>query len=245
MSGLIIGVTWAVIVAGVGCLAIALVFIVRIIGVSNNLFETTIAVQVDWGLWMVAISSAVLCVTATVVAVQVGKVNEDYGGPPQAAWAGAWRWAAIVASALILLFTIAKASFSPITVNNPQAGRAAPETETRTETEVLPPSTRTETETVSPAPIPVPAPLAVPPNATPCPTNFVDAEFGRSAVGSNVTTCQFAEAVRYQYVNQPIRGQKISLNVYSPVTGETYPMWCVGTRVVTCTGGTNAVVYLY
>ncbi len=229
--------TWVVIVAGVGCLAIALVFIVRTIGVSNDLFGTTIAVQVDWGLWMVAISSVVLCVTATVVAVQVGKVNEDYGGPPQAAWAGGWRWAAIVASALILLFAIAKASFSPITLNNNAASTA-------TQTVTPPPKTETRTQTVLP-PTPARGPTVVPADATPCPTNFVDTEFGKSAVGSNITSCQFAEAVRYQYVNQSFRGQTVALNVYSPVTGQTYLMSCVGSHVVTCTGGTDAVVYLY
>jgi len=227
--------TWAVVVAGVGCLTIAVVFIVRITGASNALFGTAIAVQVDWGLWMVAISSVALCVTATVVAVQVGKVNEDDGGPPQAAWAGGWRWAAIVASALILLFAIAKASFSPITLNNNAAS-------TTTQTVTAAPETETRTRTVLPPP---PAPTAVPADATPCPTTFTDTEFNRSAVGSSVTSCQFAEAVRSQYVNQPVRGQAVTVNANSPVTGQSYLMLCVGRHVVTCTGGTNAVVYLY
>jgi serine/threonine-protein kinase len=37
----------------------------------------------------------------------------------------------------------------------------------------------------------------------------------------------------------------VALNVSSPITGQTYPMSCTGNRVVTCTGGTNAVIYLY
>ncbi len=229
--------TWAVVVAGVGCLTIAVVFIVRITGASNDLFGTTIAVQVDWGLWMVAISSVALCVTATVVAVQVGKVNEDDGGPPQAAWAGGWRWAAIVASALILLFAVAKASFSPITLNNNAASTA-------TQTVTAAPETETRTRTVLPS-TPAPGPTVVPADATPCPTTFADTELSRSAVGSSVTSCQFAEAVRSQYVNQPVRGQAVTVNAYSPVTGQSYLMLCVGGHVVTCTGGTNAVVYLY
>ena len=32
---------------------------------------------------------------------------------------------------------------------------------------------------------------------------------------------------------------------YSPVTGKTYQMTCSGRGVVTCTGGDNAVVYIY
>ena len=94
-------------------------------------------------------------------------------------------------------------------------------------------------------PIPSRGPTAVPADATTCPTTFVDTEFGVSAVGSNVTSCQFAEAVRYQYVNQSVRGQTVTLNVHSPVTGQSYLLLCVGSHVVTCTGGTNAVVYLY
>ncbi len=160
----------------------------------------------------VAISSVVLCVTATVVAVQVGKVNEDDGGPPQAAWAGGWRWAAIVASALILLFAVAKASFSPITLNNNAASTA-------TQTVTAAPETETRTRTVLPS-TPASGPTVVPADATPCPTTFADTEFSRSAVGSNVTSCQFAEAVRSQYVNQPVRGQAVTVNAYSPVTGQ-------------------------
>ena len=36
---------WGVLVAGIGCLAIAVVFIVRILGAPKSLFA-----QVDWGL---------------------------------------------------------------------------------------------------------------------------------------------------------------------------------------------------
>ena len=32
---------------------------------------------------------------------------------------------------------------------------------------------------------------------------------------------------------------------YSPVTGQSYLMTCTGQRVVTCSGGDNALVYLY
>ncbi|EUA28093.1 hypothetical protein I550_4315 [Mycobacterium intracellulare 1956] len=35
------------------------------------------------------------------------------------------------------------------------------------------------------------------------------------------------------------------LTVISPVTSQSYPMTCIGNHVVMCTGGTDAVVYLY
>jgi hypothetical protein len=40
---------------------------------TTDIFGATIRVRVEWGLWMVAISSGALFVTATVVAVQVRK----------------------------------------------------------------------------------------------------------------------------------------------------------------------------
>jgi len=234
---------WAVLVAGVGCLAIAVVFIVRIFGASNDLFGTTIAVQVDWGLWMVAISSAVLCVTSAVVAVQIGKANEDNSRPSQAAWAGAWRWAAIIASAVILLYALVKASFSPITVNNNAAGNqesTATVTATNTMTVPVPaPSAR-------PTPPLGPTPETIPTNSTPCQGNFVNSEFPTSAIGNDNTSCPFADAVADRYVRQPLRATTVTLqDVLSPTNRLAYTMTCTGNRVVTCTGGNGAVVYLY
>jgi hypothetical protein len=46
-------------------------------------------------------------------------------------------------------------------------------------------------------------------------------------------------------MNQPRRSGTVFIYPYSPVTGKTYEMRCTGQRVVTCTGGDNAVVYLY
>ena len=226
------------------CLAIAVVFIVRIMGASKELFGTTIDVQVGWGLWMVGISSAALCVTSAVVAVQIGKVNEDYSRPSQAAWAGAWRWAAISASAVILLYAIVEASFSPITVNaNPPANTES----TPTQMVTVPTTLTVAPPTPGPRPTPAsgPPPEAVPPYSTPCPANFANSEFGTSAVGSGVTSCEFAESVRSQFVHQAVRGRTVTVNAYSPVTQQTYLMSCSGNRVVTCIGGNNAVIYLY
>jgi hypothetical protein len=94
-------------------------------------------------------------------------------------------------------------------------------------------------------PVPADRPASVPTYSTPCAATFFNGEFSISAVGSSVTSCAFAEAVRAEYVNQPRRGGKVTIAAYSPVTGETYAMTCTGGDVVTCTGGNDAVIYLY
>ncbi len=74
------GLRWAapiagvVSVAGLACLVVAIIDIVHILSApTTDIFGVTIGVQVEWGLWMVAISSAALFVTAWVIAVQVRK----------------------------------------------------------------------------------------------------------------------------------------------------------------------------
>ena len=60
-----------------------------------------------------------------------------------------------------------------------------------------------------------------------------------------MTTCPFAEQVRRAYLAQAIRHAVVTVYASSPVTGWTYSMSCTGSRVVTCTGGNDAIVYLY
>lgn len=62
--------------------------------------------------------------------------------------------------------------------------------------------------------------------------------------GTEVTTCQFAVAVRDAYVAGGPEGDT-RLEVRSPVTKKDYTMSCTGQVVTRCTGGNNAVVYLY
>jgi hypothetical protein len=90
-----------------------------------------------------------------------------------------------------------------------------------------------------------PQPNAVPAYSTPCTSLFYNRQFATSAVGSSVTSCEFAEQVRLQYLNQPRRNGPVAVDAYSPVTGQDYWMSCSGSGVVTCTGGDNAVIYLY
>ncbi len=67
----------------------------------------------------------------------------------------------------------------------------------------------------------------------------------RVGVGTTSTTCGFAEQVRKAYVNGGGDGSKTSIRAKSPATGKTYTMSCSGATVTRCTGGRNAVVYLY
>lgn len=62
--------------------------------------------------------------------------------------------------------------------------------------------------------------------------------------GSEVTSCAFAGAVREAYLAKEPKGD-VDLEVRSPVTNKTYTMSCTGESVTRCTGGNNAIVYLY
>lgn len=70
-------------------------------------------------------------------------------------------------------------------------------------------------------------------------------QYSSAAVGSNQTSCEFAGSVWSEYQLAAGSGQSATINAYSPVTGSVYTMSCSGGAVVTCTGGNNAVVYIY
>jgi serine/threonine-protein kinase len=57
------------------------------------------------------------------------------------------------------------------------------------------------------------------------------------------TSCPFAQNVHEQWLSEE-RGEGAMIQVYSPVTGQTYAMNCVrGAGEVTCRGGNNAAVW--
>ncbi|MBF5001421.1 serine/threonine protein kinase [Nocardia sp. BSTN01] len=96
----------------------------------------------------------------------------------------------------------------------------------------------------------------LPVGATPCSqTSTSQGSFGKTATGSSVTSCGFAEAVRKAYAqaaeshgatSAATAETSTSIIAVSPVTGRSYPMTCTSSgKVVTCTGGDNAVVYVY
>ncbi|NDK90453.1 serine/threonine protein kinase [Gordonia desulfuricans] len=91
-----------------------------------------------------------------------------------------------------------------------------------------PPVTEQTTETVTPV---------FPADAVPC-----DAT---SAIGTTVTSCPFAQAVRDAYRGSGTYGQARTVQAFSPVTGLPYQMACTPEgSAVTCRGGNNAVVYV-
>lgn len=94
--------------------------------------------------------------------------------------------------------------------------------------------------TVSPA---SPAPAGRPAGAYECWGG--PGRYDSVAVGSSVTSCEFASSVWGEYIGAGGSGQAKTVTAYSPVTGTSYSMSCSGGAVVTCTGGNNAVVHIY
>lgn len=95
----------------------------------------------------------------------------------------------------------------------------------------------------APSPTRVPA-ESLPANARICPSAYSDREFPNSYIGTSMTSCPFAEQVRRAYTEQSVRNSMVTIQAVSPVTGRRYVMDCTGSRIVTCTGGNDAVVYL-
>ncbi|MGV9819685.1 protein kinase domain-containing protein [Nocardia xishanensis] len=90
------------------------------------------------------------------------------------------------------------------------------------------------------------APARLPDGATPCGAGQGTGAFSRAAIGNAVTSCPFAEEVRKAYAAAGSAGGSRSVVAVSPVTGRSYTMTCAAQgQVVTCTGGENAVVYVY
>ncbi|WP_432420331.1 protein kinase domain-containing protein [Nocardia neocaledoniensis] len=89
-------------------------------------------------------------------------------------------------------------------------------------------------------------PVTLPAGAQPCESGAAGGAFGKAAIGSTVTSCGFAEAVRAAYASGGTAAGPRSVVATSPVTGRTYTMNCTPEgKLVTCTGGENAVVYVY
>lgn len=65
-----IGDRWIGVGACVICLVISIPNIMNVSSVTTEVFDRTIEAQVGWGLWLTALSSAVLCLTGQTVAKQ-------------------------------------------------------------------------------------------------------------------------------------------------------------------------------
>lgn len=105
-----------------------------------------------------------------------------------------------------------------------------------------------------------PAPAGIQPSVEPSPTALPDVVAGAEAVecervgtgqyaavarATKETSCEFARAVRVEYLRAGLSGTPGEVTADSPVTGRSYVMHCEGRQPVRCTGGTNAVVLLY
>ncbi|MQY29617.1 protein kinase domain-containing protein [Nocardia aurantia] len=94
------------------------------------------------------------------------------------------------------------------------------------------------------------APASLPSTATVCSNSSgsgAQGKFTKAATGSTATTCAFAEAVRKAYAQAAAGSSSpATISATSPVTGRSYTMNCTAKgELVTCTGGENAVVYVY
>jgi hypothetical protein len=226
---------WGVLVAAVACLAIALVQIVKIRSFGAD-YEDEVLTQVGWGLRLGAICAGVLCVTAPIVASQIAKAADAQAGAGSSVWTSGWRWAALAGSAGILVVSLFNA-YNPtrINVNSSDTPTATTVTAPPVTSVVTDPEQHTSAG----------RPNVLPADATPCPATFANTEFSSSAVGTSVTSCAFAEAVRSAYINNPGRNRSKTIDALSPITKRSYTMSCVGNQVVRCIGGDHAVVYVY
>ncbi|MFX4272818.1 hypothetical protein ACQBAR_06515 [Propionibacteriaceae bacterium Y1685] len=83
-----------------------------------------------------------------------------------------------------------------------------------------------------------PEPKALPKDSTSC-------EQGRIAVPKKGTSCAFAREVAKQVAGADSQARSFSVRARSPVTKKDYTMDCTRDgALVTCTGGTGAVVYV-
>jgi len=121
---------WIAPVAALVCLLIAIISIVNVTSNSHQF----VGLQVEWGLWLVAISAVVLCATASVAAAQVSAVTEG---------SQAWMRTAIVVSALILLGVALFFSIRWIIINNQPTGSPQPSISPTPTMPVTSPSTAT------------------------------------------------------------------------------------------------------
>jgi hypothetical protein len=103
-------VAWAVSVTGSGCLVYSVPFLIKILTIpTQHVMGIPIGAGVGWGLWLLTLSSAALCVTATILATHITKNVEllaAASGKSEARLNNGSRWAAVIASALIAISAI-------------------------------------------------------------------------------------------------------------------------------------------
>lgn len=166
--------------------------------------------------------------------------------PPRRSGAGLVFSVAAAAIALVAALGVGLWNFAlaPLPAGSGGGGTVSPTPVVSPTVEVPPSPTELPPSPTAPPPTTEPPPT-FPPGARPCQAVYGPiGGFTFSAIGSTVTSCEFAEEVRQSYGANPVRNATVIIPAYSPVTGVTYDMTCGGDRLVTCTGGNNAVVYL-
>ncbi|WP_329412531.1 protein kinase [Nocardia vinacea] len=91
-------------------------------------------------------------------------------------------------------------------------------------------------------------PAHLPAGAKPCAQLYPAlGRFTSSAIGTTVTSCAFAEEVRKAYASGGDNSiTDRSVMAHSPIKNRDYKMNCTaGDQFATCTGGENAIVYVY
>lgn len=172
--------------------------------------------------------------------------QQGYGPPPPGKQGMSTALVVVLTVVIVVLIgLIVAAAF--LVVPRFLGSSAGPETSTVSVTATAPADTggsdagAEAVPTVQPA---RPAQGSRPAGAYEC-TSVGSGPYDSVAVGSSVTSCEFAESVWSQYVRTGTLGQSKTVRAYSPVTGMSYTMSCSGGAVVTCTGGNNAVVHIY
>ncbi|CAN5348639.1 hypothetical protein BH09ACT8_BH09ACT8_30880 [soil metagenome] len=103
-------IAWAVAVTGSGCFVYSVPFLIKILTIpTQHVLGIPIGAGVGWGLWLLAISSAALCVTATILATQIAKnveLHAALSGKSKSRLINGSRWTAVIASSLIVISAI-------------------------------------------------------------------------------------------------------------------------------------------
>ncbi|MFW0796253.1 serine/threonine-protein kinase [Gordonia sp. CPCC 205515] len=151
--------------------------------------------------------------------------------PPRRGGRGALPVVLGAAIAVVLLALVGLGAYWLLSGSSGGDSTAGPTTPTVTQTitpgDAAPQSTPTATTQAGP-----------PPGATECAPGV--------AIGTSITSCPFAQAVRDEYLRTGPTGQARTIVAYSPVTGSSYSMACTPEgSVVACRGGNDALVYVY
>jgi hypothetical protein len=97
---------WSVAVAGVACCTMGLAILIRLLAAPKaDFFGVPIGPGIGWGLGLLVISAAVLCVTAAIVATHISRGVELLAplGQSATSWTQGWRWTAIAVSVAIAI----------------------------------------------------------------------------------------------------------------------------------------------